>query len=131
MTLHSILVPRNSAPGLLEAGSLLGQHEPSVLVLLGQDESVDLLADLDLVVRIHGLPDRELVEGDDPLALVSDVDEDLVLVDLDDVSGHHVALLEGDDGGVVVGDDLAVDLEQQPARALDRSGFRKGLCIRH
>ena len=119
------------APGLLETGALLGEQEPSVLVLLGQDEGVDLLAHLDLVVRIHGLADRELVEEDDPLALVSDVDQHFVLVDLYNSSGHHVTFVEFDDGGVVVGDNLAVDLEQQPARALDRSGFRKGLCIRH
>ena len=31
------------APGLLEAGALLGQDEAAVLVLLGEDERVDLL----------------------------------------------------------------------------------------
>ena len=34
---------------------------------------------------------------------------------------HDVALLEGDDGGVVVGDDLAVDLDQEAVRARRRS----------
>ena len=109
----------DAAPGLLEARALLGQDQPAVLVLLGEDEGVDLLAELDLVVRVDGLADRQLVGGDDPLALVADVDEDLVLVDPDDVAGDDVALLEGGEGRVVVGDDLAVDLEEQPVGALD------------
>ena len=107
------------APGLLEAGALLGQDQAAVLVLLGEDERVDLLAELHLVVRIDRLADRQLVERDDALALVADVDQDLVLVDADDLARDDVALLEGDDGGVVVGDDLAVDLEQESVRALD------------
>ena len=110
------------APGLLEAGALLGQQQAAVLVLLGEDQRVDLLAQLDLVVRVDRLADRQLAERDDPLALVADVDQDLVLVDLDDLARNDVALLEGDDGRVVVGDDLAVDLEQEAARALDDVG---------
>ena len=41
----------DAAPCLLEAGALLRQDQPAVLVLLGEDERVDLLAELDLVVR--------------------------------------------------------------------------------
>ena len=63
-----------------------------------------------------------------PFALVADVDEDLVLVDPDDLAGDDVTLLEGGDGRVVVGDDLAVDLEQQSVGAFDDvrgvGGFR-------
>ena len=51
----------DAAPGLLEAGALLGQDQAAVLVLLGEDQRVDLLAELDLVVRVDGLADRELV----------------------------------------------------------------------
>ena len=75
----------DAAPGLLEAGALLGQDQAAVLVLLGEDESVDLLADLDLVGGVDRLADRQLVERDDPFGLVADVDEDLVLVDADDL----------------------------------------------
>ena len=107
----------DAAPGLLEAGALLGQHEAAVLVLLGEDERIDLLAELHLVVRVHRLPDGQLVDRDDALALVPDVDQDLVLVDADDVPADHVALLEEHDRGVVVRDYLAVDLEQQAVRA--------------
>ena len=119
------------APGLLEASALLGEHEPAVLVLLREDEGVDLLAELDLLVRIHRLADRELIHRNDALALVADVDQDLVLVDAHDLARHDVTLLERDKGGVVVGDDLTVDLEQQPVRALDGARRCSSLCIRH
>ena len=112
----------DAAPCLLEARALLGHDEAAVLVLLGEDQRVDLLADLDLVVRVDVLADRQLVGGDDPLALVADVDEDLVVVDADDAAGDDLALLEGGEGGVVVGDDLAVDLEQQAVGAFDDLG---------
>src|SRR4051794_28376902 len=104
----------DAAPGLLEAGALLRQHEAAVLVLLGQDQRVDLLAELDLLAGIDRLADRELVLRDDPLGLVADVHQDLVLVDADDLARHDVALLEGDQRRVVVGDDLPVDLDQKP-----------------
>src|SRR5215211_4201197 len=117
----------DAAPGALEAGALLGQDQAAVLVLLGEDESVDLLPELYLLGRVDGLADRELVVGDDPLALVSDVDEDLVLVDADDLAGDDVALVEGDDGRVVVGKDLTIDLDQHPVRALDDVQIRRGL----
>ena len=124
MTVPSTGSPRlggglDAAPRLLEAGALLGHDQAAVLVLLGEDERVDLLAELDLVVRVDGLADRELVGGDDPLGLVADVDEDLVVVDADDVAGDDLALLEVGEGRVVVRDDLAVDLEQQAVGSFD------------
>ena len=104
----------DAAPRLLEAGALLGQDQASVLVLLGEDESVDLLAELDLLGGVDRLADRQLVGRDDALGLVADVDQDLVLVDPDHLAGDDIALLEEDEGRVVVGDYLAVDLEEQP-----------------
>ena len=101
------------APGLLEAGALLGEDQAPLLVLLGEDERVHLLAELDLLGRLHRLADRELVGGDDALGLVADVDQYLVLVDAHDLAADHVALAEGVDGRVVVGDELAVDLDQE------------------
>ena len=73
----------------------------------------------DLVVRVDVLADRELVRGDDALALVADVDEHLVVVDAHDTAGDDLALLDGGEGGVVVGDDLPVDFEQQAVRTGD------------
>src|SRR5437764_944538 len=113
----------DAPPRALEAGALLGHDEAPVLVLLGEDQRVDLLAQFDLVVRVDGLADGKLVGGDDPLALVADVDEDLVVVDADDAPGDDVALLEVGEGRVVVGDDLPVDLEQEAAGALDDLGI--------
>ena len=104
------------APRLLEAGALLGEDQAALLVLLGEDERVDLLAQLDLVGGIDRLADRKLVGGDDPLRLVADVHEDLVLVDAHDLAADHVALAEGVDRRVVVGDELAVDLDQEVVR---------------
>ena len=121
----------DAAPGALEAGALLGQDQAAVLVLLGEDEGVDLLAELDLLGRVDRLADRELVVGDDPLALVADVDEDLVLVDPHHLPGDDVPLVEGDDRGVVVGKDLAVDLEEHPVGSLDDSGVGGGLWRCH
>ena len=114
------------APGALEACALLGQDQATVLILLGEDESVDLLAELHLLVGIDRLTDRELVVGDDPFALVSDVDQDFVLVDPHNFARDDIALFKGDDRGVVVRDDLAVDLEEHPVRALDDASFRDG-----
>ena len=112
----------DAPPRLLEAGALLGQDQPAVLVLLGEDERVDLLAELDLVAGIHRLADRQLAGGDDALGLVADVDEDFVVVDPDDVAGDDVPLGEGVQSGVVVGDDLTVDLQQQAVGAFDDLG---------
>ena len=119
------------APRLLEAGALLGEQKTAVLILLGEDQRVDLLAELDLVVRVDRLANRELIHRNDALALVADVDQDLVLIDPHHLARDDVALLEGDDGRVVVGNYLAVDLEEQSVRALDGLGWSNRLCIRH
>jgi hypothetical protein len=70
-------------------------------------------------VRVDVLADGKLVGGDDPLALVADVDEDLVVVDPYDTAGDDFALLEGGERRVVVGDDLPVDFEKQAVGAVD------------
>jgi hypothetical protein len=87
---------------------------------------VHLLAHLDLFGGVDGLADGQLVGGDDPLALVADVDEDLVLVDAHHPAGDDIALLEGDDRGVVVRLDLAVDLEEESVGPLDDLGVVGG-----
>ena len=84
----------DAPPRLLEARALLRHDQAAVLVLLGEDDRVDLLAERDLVVRVDRLADRQLVRGDDALGLVADVDEDLVLVDPDDVARDDLPLLE-------------------------------------
>ena len=105
----------DAPPRLLEAGALLGHDQAAVLVLLGEDDRVDLLAELHLLARVHRLADRQLPGGDHALGLVADVHEDLVLVDAHHAAGHDLALLEGLHRGVVVGDDLPFDFEQEAA----------------
>src|SRR6266700_3352220 len=50
---------------------------PPFTVFLRQDERVDLVADRDLVGRVHRAANRELGDRDDALGLVPDVDQDL------------------------------------------------------
>ena len=114
----------DAAPRLLEAGALLGEDQASVLILLGENESVDLFAEGDLVAGIDGLANRQLGRGDDALRLVADVDQHLVVVDPDDVAGDDVTLCERVQRGVVVGDNLAVDLKQKTVRSFDDLGVR-------
>ncbi len=113
----------DASPRFLEARALLGHDQTPVLILLGHDDRIDLLALMHLVMRIHGLADRKLVGGDDALGLVADVDQHLVLVDPDDVAGDDLALLDLAEGGVVVGDDLPVDLEQESVGPGDHVGL--------
>jgi hypothetical protein len=70
-------------------------------------------SELDLLAGIHRLAYREFARRYDALRLVADVYEHLVLVDPDHLAMNHVALLEGLDRGVVVGYELAVDLDQE------------------
>ncbi len=60
------------------------------------------LAEGDLVVGLDALADRQLGQRDDALALVADVDQDLVLVDPDHPPGDDVPLREEREGEVVV-----------------------------
>ncbi len=78
-------------------GLLLREHKLPIAVLLS------------LQVHLHGVPGAdlvlpELVAGNDPVALVANVDDHVVLVDLEDATLDDV-LLADVDGGLV--DDLA------------------------
>ena len=93
------------APGPLVLRALLGQDEAAFLVLLLQDKGFDVVGDLDHVVRVHIVLDRQLAGGDDPFRLVADVEQDLVSVDLDDGALHDVAVVEVLDGLVDRGEE--------------------------
>ena len=99
------------APGLLEAGALLGEDETPVGVLLLHDERVDLVTERDLLERVDVAADRQLGDRDDSLALVADVDQDLIAVDTYDRARDDIPLAELLERGSVVGDELAIDLE--------------------
>ena len=98
----------DALPRKLEAGALLREDEAPLGVLLREDERVDLLADRDLVGRVHRPADRQLGNGDDAFRLVADVDEHLVLVDAHDRAVHDLALVDLREGGVVVGDEIPI-----------------------
>ena len=118
-------------PGHLEAGPLLGEDQPAFGVLLREHERVDLVAELDLVVRVDRAPDRQLGNRDDALRLVADVDEDLVLVHADDGAVDDLALVDRREGGLVVGDTLAV-LGRRPDAGSSTQSFRFSISlVRH
>src|SRR6185437_15922995 len=115
-------------PGHLEAGALLRQDQAALGVLLREDERIDLVAEGDLVGRVHGAPNRELGDRDHAFGLVADVDENLVLVDADHGAVHDLALVDRGEGRFVVGYALAVfgrrpDARFVELRALSVHGF--------
>ena len=101
------------APGLLEAGTLLGKDQATFGVFLGDDERVDFLAELDLFRGIDVLANRELAGGNYTFGLVADVEQNLVTVDADDFAVDNVAFLERNDGRCVVRNDPAINLDEQ------------------
>ena len=109
------LLGLDGAPRTLVLRPLLRQDQTAFLVLLGEDEGFDLLAEPDDLGRVDVVADAQLAGGDDALALVADVEQDLVLVDLDHGAVDELAVLDLDDragDGVgeghaeIVGDDL-------------------------
>ena len=88
------------APGPLVLGPLLGQDEPAFLVLLGEDEGLDLVAERHDLVGVDVVADRQLAAGDHALGLVADVEQDLVPVDLDDRALDELAVLDRHHGAV-------------------------------
>src|SRR5690554_364555 len=94
------------APGALVLSALLRQDQTTLLVLLGEDEGLDRVADVDHLVGVGVVADRELTRRDHTLGLVADVEEDLVTVDLDDDALDEVAVVEVLDGGVNRGEEV-------------------------
>ena len=82
------------APGALVLGALLGQDEAAFLVLLLENEGLDHVADVDDLRGVDVVLDGKLAGGDDTLRLVTDVEEDLVAVDLDDGAFDEVSVVE-------------------------------------
>ena len=107
------------APGALVLRPLLGEDESTVLVLLGEDQRLELLVERDHLVGVDVVADRELARGDDALGLVPDVEQHLVAVDLDDLAGDDVAVVERDDGRVDrVGERLAAQVVEDDGRVV-------------
>ena len=98
----------DALPRELEPRALLREDEAPFGVLLREHERVDLVAERDLVGRVHRAADRQLGDRDDALGLVADVDEDLVLVDAHDRPVDDFALVDLRERRLVVRDELAV-----------------------
>src|SRR6185295_7263041 len=84
--------------------------------------------------RVDRAADGELALGNDPFGLVADVDQDLVLVDANHLARDDVAFREGDDRGVVVRNQLPIDLDHEVLghRRRSRIGYLNGrVDLRH
>src|SRR5581483_5557846 len=88
------------APGPLVLSALLGQDQTTLLVLLLENESLDDVTDGDDLVGVDVVLDGELAGRDDAFGLVTDVEENLVTVDLDDDALDEVTVVEVLDGRV-------------------------------
>ena len=106
----------------------LREDQAAVLVLLLEDEGLELLAEIDDLVGVDVVADRELARRDDALGLVADVEQHLVAVDLDDLAGHDVAVVELDDRGVNrIGEGLRPEVVENDGSAVGRG---LGCCYR-
>ena len=70
-------------------------------------------------MSVDRLADRKLVGRNDAFALVADVDKDFVVIDAYDLAGDNIAFSKVGERCFVVGNDLAVDLEEQTVAAFD------------
>jgi hypothetical protein len=68
----------DGAPCTLVLRTLLRQDQAAFLVLLGEDERLDGVAQRDDLVRVDVVADAQLASRDDTLALVADVEQHLV-----------------------------------------------------
>jgi hypothetical protein len=114
--LVGLLLGLDVAPRTLVLRTLLRQQQAAFLVLHGEDQGFDPLAERHDLGRIDVVADAQLAREDHALGLVADVEEHFVLVDLDHGAVDELAVLDGDHGAVdrigerhaeVVGDDLA------------------------
>ena len=90
----------DGAPGALVLGALLGQDQAAFLVLLGEDQGFDLIADGHDLIGVDVVLDGELTGRDDAFGLIADVEQDFVTVNLDDCPFDDVAIVEVFDGFV-------------------------------
>src|SRR5699024_3789306 len=96
----------DGAPSAPVLGTLLGQDQAPLLVLLGEDQSVNLVANLDNLIRVDVVLDGQLTGRDYTLGLVADVQQDLVVIDLDDGALDDIAIIEVLDGLIDGGEEI-------------------------
>jgi hypothetical protein len=96
----------DGAPGAFVLCALLGQDQTAFLVLLLENQRLDHVTDLDDLVGVDIVLDREFAGGDDTFGLVTDVEKNLIAVNLDDDAFDDVAVVEELDGGVNRGEEV-------------------------
>ena len=88
------------APGTLVLRTLLREKETTFLVFHREHECFDGFTHRDDFARVDVVTDAELAARDHALALVADVQQDFVLVDLDDDAVDHHPVFDLDHGAV-------------------------------
>ena len=96
----------DSAPCTLVLSTLLGQDQATFLVLLGEDQGINLITDFDDLIWVDVVLDGELAGRNDTFGLVSNVEQDFVVVDLDDGTFDDVTIVEVLDGLVDCGEEI-------------------------
>ena len=74
----------SGAPGALVLSALLGQDQAAFFVLFGENEGLDLIAHGHDLIGVDVVLDGQLTGRNDTFGLVTDVEQDLVPVHLDD-----------------------------------------------
>src|SRR4051794_30056908 len=110
------------APLALETGAAKRQDDVALGRLRLEDVHEDRVADGELRLSL-AVSTEQLAVADDPFALGTDVDEDLVLVDPDHLALDDVTVLEALDVGVLLGEELL------HRRRLGTELARRGLVV--
>ena len=94
------------APGAFVLCALLGEDQTAFLVLLLENQGLDLVTDVDDLIRVDVVLDRKFAGRDDPFGLVTNVEQDFVSVDLHDDAVNDVAIVEVLDGRIDSGEEV-------------------------
>ncbi len=113
------------APGALVLRALLGQDETALLVLLLENKGLYVITDRHDLVRVDIVLDRKLPRGDHAFGLVTDVEEHLIAVHLDDGSVDDVTVVEEFDRFIDGGEEV---LSRADVVDRDLRGGRGGRC---
>jgi hypothetical protein len=84
----------STSPRALVLCALLGQDEATFLVFFLKNEGLDHITDGDNLIRVDIVLDGKFTDRDDTLRLVTDVEENLVAVNLYDGSFNEVSVVE-------------------------------------
>ena len=84
----------DAVPSTLVLGTLLGQDQTTVLVLLLENQGLDGITECNDVCRVSVLADGQLADRNNALGLESDVNEHLVMLDLNDSAVNEIALIK-------------------------------------